>query len=469
LTRLQSLLSDSQAALVLTTARDKDFLKSRGAPLSGFEKVRWLSTDDIEESQAEEWSEPELTPSTLAILQYTSGSTSSPKGVMLTHGNILHNNLMIKNAFEHNDASVVVGWLPLYHDMGLIGNLLQPLFVGCRCVLLSPMDFLLQPIRWLRAVTRYQATTSGGPTFAYELCLREIKPEQREELNLRHWNLAFIGAEPVRFETIDRFSKVFGLYGFKQEAFYPCYGLAEASLIVTGGKKKEPPVVQWADPEALKDNRVGGGQNGEAGAYPFVGCGKVLPTQRVMIVDPVTSFPVSDDQVGEIWVSGENVGLGYWNRPDETQAVFAASLGKTGEGPFLRTGDIGFLRDGELFIVGRVKDLIIIRGKNHAPHDIEWTVAQSYPGLRPEGCVAFSVEKEGGEQLVILVEVAERQVSDFSKLKDLIRQWVLEHHELRIYSLKLLKKFSLPKTSSGKVKRQACKLAFLSDSLEEIA
>src|SRR6185369_6010238 len=296
-------------------------------------------------------------PEALAFLQYTSGSTSTPKGVMVTHANLMHNEAMIGQAFQQSADSVVVGWLPLYHDMGLIGNVLQPLHAGCRCVLMAPAAFLQRPRRWLEAVSRYggtsEGTTSGGPSFAYELCVRRIPPEQREGLDLRSWRVAFNGAEPVRAETMARFAEAFAPCGFDPAAFYPCYGLAEATLFVSGGEAGSLP----------REEPVTGGR-------PLVSCGHVWGGQRIAIADPETGAEMPPGAEGEIWVAGPSVAAGYWRNPEATERDFRARLiGR--EEPFLRTGDLGVMvgegAAGDLYVTGRIKDLVILRGRNHYP------------------------------------------------------------------------------------------------------
>ena len=466
--RLRSILSDFHTPLVLTTASMRPAIERQLANIYGEGKIRYLETDLLPLNDAVLWTNPEGSRSAVAVVQYTSGSTSQPKGVVLTHDNILYNQQMIQAAFEHTEASVVVGWLPFTHDMGLIGNLLQPAYVGCRCVLMSPTAFLQQPIRWLQAITQYRATTSGGPNFAYDLCIRATSEEEREGLDFSQWDLAFVGAEPVRPDVLRRFTETFGPYGFRSEAFYPCYGLAEATLIVTGGKKDAAPALAWLEREGLKENRVVELAEENATAQTLVGCGTSLLDQRVLIVDPATHAPCPEDTIGEIWVSGRGVANGYWNRPEATEAGFNAFLAGGREGPFLRTGDLGFLKSGEIYITGRLKDLLIIRGQNHYPQDIELTIVQNHPALRPDGCAVFSIEAKNEEQLVVIAEVVDGHLSNDSALKAAIAATVSERHELRVHAVELLKPYSLPKTTSGKIRRQTCKQLFLSKTIDTI-
>ncbi|HVR99989.1 MAG TPA: fatty acyl-AMP ligase, partial [Thermoanaerobaculia bacterium] len=350
--RLWSIFRDARPRVVLTTAAVLARLAEVRERSPELAAARWIAIDDpaeVPSGLADEWRDPGLEPGAVAFLQYTSGSTSSPKGVRVTHGNLLHNQALIQRAFRQTEESVVVGWLPLYHDMGLIGNVLQPLYSGARCVLMSPWAFLQSPARWLRAISRYRATTSGGPDFAYDLCVRKVRPEQRAGLDLSSWTVAFNGAEPVRAETLERFAAAFAPCGFRREALYPCYGLAEATLFVTGGAPGEPPATGPFEGRTL----VASGRPDDA-------------SLEVAIVEPESLARRGEDEVGEIWLRGASVTGGYWSRPELTEASFQAATAE-GDGPYLRTGDLGFLRGGDLYVAGRLKDLIIIRGRNHYP------------------------------------------------------------------------------------------------------
>jgi acyl-CoA synthetase (AMP-forming)/AMP-acid ligase II len=396
-TGIQAIAADAGATVALTS----DAVLERIGPLidrtADLNALRWLSTDGPERGYEREWRRPEITGDTLAFLQYTSGSTGTPKGVMLSHSNLLHNSALIAYAFEHTRSSSGVFWLPSYHDMGLIGGILQPLYVGRPNVLMPPMAFIQKPFRWLQAISRYRGTTSGGPDFAFDLCVRKITPSERATLDLSSWTVAFSGAEPVRAETLDRFAGTFAPCGFRPEAFYPCYGLAEATLLVSGGYKTAPPIVCWFDGKSLEADRVVPIAAGADGARALVGCGQSMPDQQTVIADPNRLTRMPAGRVGEVWVSGPSVAQGYWQRSDETEQTFRAYLQDTGEGPFLRTGDLGFTHDGELFVTGRLKDLVIVRGRNHYPQDIEATVARSYAGLRAGWAAAFTVGRVRAE------------------------------------------------------------------------
>ncbi|HWS53774.1 MAG TPA: AMP-binding protein, partial [Pyrinomonadaceae bacterium] len=469
LSRVRAVVSDARAEVALTTAAVLARVGRLFEQAPDLRRLRWLTTDDLDAARADEWREPRAAGGDLAFLQYTSGSTSTAKGVMVTHDNLLRNERMIESAFGQTPASITVGWLPLYHDMGLIGNVLQPLYTGTPCVLMSPTSFLQRPARWLSAITRYRATTSGGPNFAYDLCAERIGPEERRLLDLSSWDVAYNGSEPVRADTLERFARAFAPCGFRPEAFLPCYGLAEATLLVSGKKRAGGAVLKTFEAGALERHRAVEARDGGEAVRRLVGCGEPAPGQKVLIVDPDTRAPRPPGRVGEVWVSGANVARGYWGRPEESGEVFGARLAGTGEGPFLRTGDLGFVSGGELFVTGRLKDLIIIRGLNHYPQDIERTAGSSHPALRPGGGAAFSIEVGGEERLVVVQEVAGRRHPDLPSAVEAIRQAVAEEHEIRAHGVTLVRAGELPRTSSGKVRRRDCRSLYLSGGFEELA
>ncbi|ABA25098.1 Amino acid adenylation (plasmid) [Trichormus variabilis ATCC 29413] len=468
LSRLSVIATDADSTVALTTTTVLSYLQQHPT----FNVLRLLTTDNMmADDWTNLWRQPVIDRDTLAFLQYTSGSTGTPKGVMVSHGNLLHNQLLIKQAMQHTTATIFVGWLPLFHDMGLVGNMLQPLYLGIPCILMSPVAFLQKPVRWLQAISQYRATTSGGPNFAYDLCVRKITAEQRATLDLSSWEVAFNGAEPVRQATLEKFAVTFGECGFRREAFYPCYGMAETTLIVSGGCKTTPPVLQPVQSDALAQNQIVPAKAGEIGTQILVGCGQPLADLKIVIVDPQTLSACSDRQVGEIWVAGASVAQGYWHQPEQTESTFKAYTKDTKEGPFLRTGDLGFLQDGELFITGRLKDLIIIRGRNYYPQDIENTVQQSHPALEPHGGAAFSIDVDGEERLVIAQEVQRSHIRklDIDEVIATIRAAVAVNHEIQLYGVLLLKPGSILRTSSGKIQRYACRAKFLAGSWETIA
>jgi 8-amino-7-oxononanoate synthase len=479
LNRIQAIADDAEAKVALTTDAVLGRIEALIDDTPHLKQLAWLDTCHIPAGMDSRWQFPDIHGDTLAFLQYTSGSTGTPKGVVLSHANLVHNCALIACAFEHTRSGTGVFWLPSYHDMGLIGGILQPLYVGRPNVLMSPMTFLQKPFRWLSAISRFSGTTSGGPNFAYELCVRKITPEQRKTLDLSSWRVAFNGAEPVRAETLDRFAQTFAPCGFRREAFYPCYGLAEATLIVSGGYAPAPPIIRKFDAAALAEDRVvevrdesSEGKPGTCAAGPmareFVGCGENLPDQKIVIVDPQSLTVCPPGRVGEIWVGGPSVAQGYWRQPEITEAMFRAYLNDTGEGPFLRTGDLGFVQDGELFVTGRLKDLIIFRGVNYYPQDIELTVQRCHPRLRADSGAAFTVEEGGRERLVLVHEVERHKHGHLGEVFQAVCRAVAVEHDLNPDAIVLIRAGTIPKTSSGKIQRHACRKGYLEGTLDVV-
>ena len=470
ISRLRTIAADSKATVALSSTRVLSSLERRLAYTPEMKSLRWLATDEGQDTM-KEWSYPEIDGGTLAFLQYTSGSTATPKGVMVTHNNLLHNLAMIYHNLGHGPDSQIVSWLPPYHDMGLIGGVLQPLYGGFPAALMSPVSFLQRPLNWLQAISRLRADTAGAPNFAYDLCARKITSEERATLDLSNWTVAFTGAEPIRPETLERFTKAFAPCGFRQEALYPAYGLAEATLFVSGGSKTVAPVVLPVEGADLKRDRVVAATAENKGVQRLVGCGSALVDQEIVVVDPKSHTRRPSDRVGEIWVSGPSVAQGYWDRAEESEQAFQAYLADTGEGPYLRTGDLGFLHHGELFVAGRLKDVIVFRGYNHYPQDIEQTVEDSHVSLRPGGCAAFAVDADDGERLVVVQELERRYVrsADLGEVVASVRRAVAEHHELQAHTVVLVKTGAIPKTSSGKVQRRSTRDAYLDGILEAVA
>lgn len=464
LDRLEGIINDAQPAFALTTKEIHSRMESHDGDSTNLRGMKLVDTDRIDKSFAEFWFHPFLSERSLAFLQYTSGSTATPKGVMLTHANLLFNEKLIQKIFQQTEKSVVTGWLPLYHDMGLIGSVLQPIYNGSTCILMPPTAFLQQPLRWLQTISRYQATTSGGPNFAYELCVRKIDEEQRATLDLSSWTVAFNGAEPIRAESMEHFTEAFGKCGFSAKAFRPCYGLAEATLIVSGQKKPGPPLVNRVEADALTYDRVVQATGASNHTRTLIGCGHALG-QELIIVNPETLSRCAASRVGEIWVSGRGVAQGYWNNQGETKAVFRAFLAN-GDGPYLRTGDLGFKHKNELFITGRLKDLIIIRGVNHYPQDIEHTVAHAHQSLMNHRGAAFSIDVDGEERLAVVHEIRPRRQTDFDELVRAIRRAIAREHGVNVYTVALVKPGAVPVTTSGKIQRRACRQALLANNLE---
>ena len=465
--RIQAIAKDAEAAIALTTEAMLPRLQTLMGQAVQAQFLQWLATDTLDPALADQWQMPEINGDTLAFLQYTSGSTGSPKGVMLSHRNLLHNAAATYQLMEHSPASCFVSWLPLYHDMGLIGGILQPLYGGFPCVLMSPVSFLQRPYRWLKAISDYRATTSGAPNFAYDLCIDKITPEQRQTLNLRSWQVAFNGAEPIRAATLRRFTEAFSDCGFRPAAHYPCYGLAEGTLMVSGSNVTQAPVIQSFQATDLAQKQAVPALSAAPNqpSQTLVSSGHSLLDQQIAIADPNTLTRCSDSAIGEIWVSSPSVGQGYWQNPQATAATFQAYLKDSGDGPFLRTGDLGFLHNGELFVTGRLKDLIILRGRNLYPQDLEQTAETSHPTLRISGSAAFTVPIEGEERLVIVQELEFRQKPDLDEVITAIRQTVTATHDVEVYAVALIKPGSIPKTTSGKIQRRACRQAYLAEQL----
>ena len=472
LRRLHSLIIDAQPAVALTTRPILSRVINSFGKNPELAMLRWVASEDRPTAEPENWQAPEIAPTDLAFLQYTSGSTSAPKGVMLSHSNLVQNDRLIHKAFGQTEQSVIVSWLPLYHDMGLIGVVLHALSAGARCILLSPTAFLQQPFQWLQTISRYRATTSGGPNFSYDLCVRKITDEQRATLDLSSWSVAFNGAETVRAETMDRFAAAFAPCGFRREAFRPCYGLAEATLIVSarGESRAEEnrPLVKHVCKTSLEQNRVIELGKKTPDARTVVTCGAPLCAREVIIANPDTLTGCAANEVGEIWVSSPSVAAGYWNNTEESARTFRA-VPNGSKATYLRTGDLGFLLDGELFLTGRLKDLIITRGRNLYPQDIEGTVEQCDPSLRPGCGAAFSVTVESEERVVIVHEIEPRRTVELQSLITSVRQAISEEHEVVVYSVALVKAGMVPKTSSGKIQRKACRELFLEGGLAPIA
>ncbi|BBD56702.1 fatty acyl-AMP ligase [Planktothrix agardhii 1029] len=479
--KLQTRLESSQCRAILSTKALIEQLKIQFSVEKEEEtrrgtSLRWVATDDLlDQNLAIDWQKPPINGDTVAFLQYTSGSTGTPKGVIVTHGNVLHNSAIIYKAFGHHNNSKGLIWLPLFHDMGLIGGVVQPLYGSFPVTLMSPVALVQKPFRWLEAISEYQATTSGGPNFAYDLVCRTATPEKLEQLDLSSWDVAFSGAEPVRWDTLKRFAEIFGPCGFKPEAFYPCYGMAETTLFISGGHKHQTPNILWVDPVALEHNQVIQTQETSLANNPqsrktrsLVSCGFPWLADEVMIVDPQELTSRDADQVGEILVSGKGVGLGYWDKPEDTETTFRVYV--EGRGPYLRTGDLGFLQDGELYITGRIKDMMILWGRNRYPQEIEATLDTCHPAIRAGHSAAFSVETELGEQLIIAAEIERRYLRNLNveEVVNAIRQAIAEQNTVDVFAIVLLKTTTIPKTTSGKIQRRACRTKFLEGSLDSV-
>ncbi len=442
--RFLSVLTHCGAAVVLTN----------GAAVSRVRQLlpadQWIVIDIDAITKTTVDVEVEASPDAIALIQYTSGSTSEPRGVALTHTNILANSAVIYERFGHSESMTGVSWLPPYHDMGLIGGIVQPLYAAFPAFLMSPTAFLHRPASWLELLTRAQAATSGGPNFAYELCVERIQPHQMHGFDLSHWEVAFCGAEPIRASTLRRFAETFARCGFRASAFYPCYGLAEATLMVSGGTKGSGIAVR------PRDDRP-----------PIVSCGTPIAGHDVVIVDPEERTARPDGAIGEIWVRGASVACGYWRQPDASASTFT-------EGGFLRTGDLGFLHQGELFIAGRLKELIIIGGRNFHPHDIEEAIASAVPVLAAGGGAAFSLDRDDDtdERLVVIQEPTwpgrHEAASAMADVRRQARRVVSETFGIALHDLLLIRPGTLPRTSSGKPKRLEARALYISGQLTRL-
>jgi len=484
LPRLQSIATESGVSAVLCTGDISSRLSRFFDEAPDLTRLPLLATDHHGLEEAGLWQEPEIEPDTIAFLQYTSGSTAAPKGVMVSHGNILHNLAYLHEATKRDDSTVLISWLPTYHDMGLFAGVLFPVFQGCRSYLMAPVSFLQKPARWVQAISRFRGTNSGGPDFAYNLCVQHTTEAQRRELDLRSWRIAYNGAEPIRKETLESFWRTFRDRGFRRDALCPVYGLAEATVFVSGGPLYGKPTSRPTAPQDADTRRPSTRPEKNEATGEFVSCCTPSFGTQVIIVDPHELTEMAPGQIGEIWIRSPSVAQGYWNRPEETRQTFGAYLADRKRGPYLRTGDLGFVVEGELFVTGRIKDLIIIRGSKHYPQDIEHTVTSSHAVMRSSGCAAIAVPTGGGEGLAIVAEVNRRRSvgraraeSDAScsagtELDDVIgtiRQAVAEQHELQAYAVAIVPRGSIPRTSSGKIQRHACRNAMLAGTLDCLA
>ncbi len=477
--RLQAIIDDCQAKFGLTTAKIREAISSLPKSVVGEFSIELVASDTVSPLAFREWRMPRIEPDSIAFLQYTSGSTGVPKGVMVSHRNLCANSAMIKDVAGYSEDDVFLSWLPIYHDFGLIGGILQPVFVGLKCIFMPPMT-VVRPFRWLQAVKKYRATTIGGPNFAFDLCVERITDEQRQTLDLSSIRSIVCGAEPIRYATLQRFAERFAAQGISLDKFNCSYGLAEATLCVTKGHYTDQTQVSYFDRNSLEKNLAVKVTNPDIDQYgdqasesesrvvPLVGCGRSVRGQELRIVDSSTRQTLPAYQVGEIWVAGPHVANGYWNRHQLNNEIFHNQI-DTKE--FLRTGDLGFLdENGELFVVGRVKDLIIIRGKNYCPQDIELACRMASPELNNSIGAAFSISTENGEALVVVHEISAKDLKVvspemLSRIEKACREAVLEQFSLVIQDFKFLEHGGVPRTSSGKIRRSASRDAYLNGSL----
>jgi acyl-CoA synthetase (AMP-forming)/AMP-acid ligase II len=481
--RIQAIVADAQPGIAFGSEVMAAQFKSMRSTGSDLIDPKWLNVDELPGGGENSWREPSISNGDLAFLQYTSGSTGEPKGVMLSHRNLMQNLAQIAFALERTplgfepepsrlnfseERADFVSWLPPYHDLGLIGGILTPLYFGRHAVLMSPLAFLRRPLKWLAVMSQFRAGYTAAPSFAYDLCTRDACRESTEALDLGSWRAAIVGAEPVRHDTLERFGKRFAPCGFRSEAFSPGFGLAEATVMVTGEVEQTNPRVMRVREGVLGATVTDAGAT-HGNSRVVVSCGKPLPGVKVEIVDPHTmrrSKPVS---VGEIWISSPSVAIGYWNRPKESTDTFGARIAESEEGPFLRTGDLGFISCGELFVTGRLKELLIVRGVNYYPSDIERTVEIAHPAVRPFGIAAFSVDGENEEWLTVVCEVESAAAGDLPAIFRAIGGAIAAEHGIHVHTISLVRPGVLPRTSSGKLQRLLCRSQFLSGELAMMA
>lgn len=468
--RFTAILQNAEPSIILTTFNIREDLQTNFTKIGlvGGEKI--LAFEDVLPKMAEDWVDPEIIGESIALVQYTSGSTGNPNGVMVSHANIIHNSECIRRSFGFDKSLVGVNWLPNFHDMGLIGCLIQPAYLAATNVIIPPLKFLQNPLNWFKNMTKYRATNAGGPNFAYEYCANKIDSSEIKNIDLSSVSTMFCGSEPIRKETLDTFSDKFKSASFKEKQFYPCYGLAESVLIVTGGDNKEAPNYLSVDSKSLEENKVILSTNKDESRI-ITACGYPWLGMCVLIVNPETSTPSPVGEIGEIWVKGPSVAKGYWNDKQNTEKTFNAFISGTEDGPYLRTGDFGFIYEGQLYVSGRMKDLIIIRGSNFYPNDIEHSAENSNPALRQNACAAFSTDIDGEEKLLIVMEVERTHMCEMNEEQvfEDIREAVFAGHGIQPHAITLIRTGSILKTSSGKIQRFALRKAWLRQELNEVA
>lgn len=469
--RIQAIIKDAQVRVVLTNTQIRHQVERWFASVPELMDLQWITTDDLAPTYATQWQQPQITGDSLAFLQYTSGSTATPKGVMVSHKNLMHNSALMRERWQPDSESVNMSWLPIYHDLGLIAGVLQPVYSGFPAILMSPASFLQSPPRWLKAISDYRGTHTYAPNFAFELCIRRTTEADRAKLDLSSCRVVINGAEPVRHDTLDRFARAFAVSGFKSNALRPAYGLAEATLVVSCGELETSYNVKYVEKDALEQHRFHELQSEDPAAQPIVGCGIAGTEVTIAIVHPEHLTTCQEDEIGEIWVAGPSITQGYLNKPEVSAQTFQTSITDTHAGLFLRTGDLGIMKGGELYITGRLKDLIIVNGRNHYPQDIELTVERSHVAIRPGCIIAFSAEIEHEERLIVVAEINQRyhpadgEQLDATIIKKAIQNAIVEQHDVRASDIFLLKTGEIAKTSSGKLQRRACRADYLNKTL----
>lgn len=466
----EAIVADCRPRLILTCRALFDKIMAWSRPYPSISALEFLSIEDlIEEDAAEAWDAALPKSTDIAFLQYTSGSTSNPKGVMVSHGNLMHNADLTARHMGHDEDTVIVSWLPLFHDLGLIGIVIQTLFVGATCYMMSPASFSGNPALWLQAISRYRATTSMSSDFGYRLCVKAIRDDQMDGVDLRTWRNALNAAEPIHASTLHSFQERFGPYGFAADAFFPAYGLAEATLLSTTSRVGEPPVIVSVDRRALAAGRFVRAQE-DGDAVELVSSGRPADDMEIAIVDPETLSPCAVGEIGEVWVRGGSITSGYWQAPGESGKTFGQSPSGTKRSGFLRTGDLGVLHARELFIAGRLKDVIILRGRNIYPQDIELTTKDCHPAFRTVNGAAFAIDTENGDAVVVVHEVERtaRHSTDFAELESIVREAVYQEHDITLADVVFIPPASLPKTTSGKVQRRLTRDLYLAGDIKPL-
>lgn len=466
---VHAIAENAAAAVVFSNLDQASLVHAQLSPLPSYRNAAFIAVD-LDETGAAPTADPhEALPHELAFIQYTSGSTSVPRGVMVSHANLAANLEMMAEAFGNDDSPTYVGWAPLYHDMGLIANVLEPFYLGTFCILMSPNLFAHRPWLWPKAISDYRAVVSGGPNYAYDLCIERRDLILDAGLDLSSWKLAFNSAEPVRAGTLQRFSEAFAGIGFRPQTFYPCFGMAEATLLITGGSRSEVPILRPVSRAGLARGSAVAPTD-EKDETQAIGCGRALRDETLRIVDPETFDAMPDGEIGEIWVAGPHVPLGYFDNEEVSQRTFHARIAGEEDGErYLRTGDLGFVLDGELYVTGRHKDLIIVRGHNVYPQDIEYVAERAWPGLKTNSGAAFAIEDpDSGIQTLVLaqeVRMGNRQSIDIDAATRAIRQEILREADVTFHKIVLLEPGSIPKTSSGKIRRAETRKRYLDETL----
>lgn len=468
--RLQTIVVDTKAKLALADTNIIGSLESRYEHAPEFKEIQWLDTSTIEPEIIDQWQVPEIDRNNVAFLQYTSGTTGTPKGVMVSHENMLHNFQLLKHHFGHHENSVLMSWVPAYHDMGLIGHLLQTVYDGLYLVLMAPAAFVQRPVRWLRAISKYRVTACMAPNFAFDVCVEKISDEQKQTLDLSCWEVAVNASEPVRERTLKNFANAFATCGFHIDRFSPSYGMAETTLFISGVKNNEKFRAFQFDTKQLSERKIENAV-GNRKSRTMVGCGVPCKEMDIVIVDPETMTRCSDNQAGEVWITGKSISKGYWKQPALSEATFNAYLKDTGEGPFFRSGDLGFIHEKEVFLLSRLKDLVLIQGRSYYPQDLEMVLENCHPALEPSSVATFSEKVDGVEKLFVVQELKRTSLrkANHEEIFLNIRQAIAREFGLLVSGIALIKPMSLKKTSSGKVQRFAAKKDWFKKELKIVA